>query len=60
MVHYMYGTVDTYGTFSSIGKKESLMTRNEQAKAALVLQPAFTCLKLAVKTLEQGVKYVQS
>ena len=22
-------------------------------------QPAFTCLKLAIETLEQGVKYVQ-
>ena len=23
-------------------------------------QPAFTCLKLTIETLEQGVKYVQS
>ena len=23
-------------------------------------QPAITCLKLAIETLEQGVKYVQS
>ena len=23
-------------------------------------QPAFTCSKLTIKTLEQGVKYVQS
>ena len=26
----------------------------------LVSQPAITCLKLTVETLEQGVKYVQS
>ena len=25
-----------------------------------VTQPAFTCSKLTIKTLEQGVKYVQS
>ena len=25
-----------------------------------VSQPAFTCSKLAIETLEQGVKYVQS
>ena len=25
-----------------------------------VFQPAFTCSKLTVETLEQGVKYVQS
>ena len=25
-----------------------------------VIRPAFTCSKLAIKTLEQGVKYVQS
>ena len=26
----------------------------------LVIQPAFTCLKLTIETLEQGMKYVQS
>ena len=26
----------------------------------IVSQPAFTCSKLTIKTLEQGVKYVQS
>ena len=25
-----------------------------------VTQPAFTCTKLTIETLEQGVKYVQS
>ena len=27
---------------------------------ALASQPAFTCSKLTIETLEQGVKYVQS
>ena len=26
----------------------------------VMFQPAFTCSKLTIKTLEQGVKYVQS
>ena len=26
---------------------------------AVLTQPAITCLKLAIETLEQGVKYVQ-
>ena len=26
----------------------------------LISQPAFTCSKLTIETLEQGVKYVQS
>ena len=25
-----------------------------------IIQPAFTCSKLTIETLEQGVKYVQS
>ena len=36
---------------------------NEQLKIDLqryVTQPEFTCSKLAIETLEQGVKYVQS
>ena len=26
----------------------------------MITQPVFTCSKLAIETLEQGVKYVQS
>ena len=29
-------------------------------KSDTISQPAFTCLKLTIETLEQGVKYVQS
>ena len=28
--------------------------------AMITTQPAFTCSKLTIETLEQGVKYVQS
>ena len=35
----------------------SLHIRDWEIKST---QPAFTCLKLTIKTLEQGVKYVQS
>ena len=31
-----------------------------QNKEVGVSQPAFTCSKLTIETLEQGVKYVQS
>ena len=27
---------------------------------SVIAQPAFTCSKLTIKSLEQGVKYVQS
>ena len=29
-------------------------------KIYIIYQPAFTCSKLTIETLEQGVKYVQS
>ena len=29
-------------------------------KSLIVTQPAFTCLKVTMETLEQGVKYAQS
>ena len=50
----------------------SRKSRNEFVKIIVLLnlsesipnvkfnQPTFTCLKLTIKTLEQGVKYVQS
>ena len=33
---------------------------NELIENHELSQPVFTCLKLTIKTLEQGVKYVQS
>ena len=32
----------------------------EKARDIATTQPAFTCSKLTIETLEQGVKYVQS
>ena len=32
----------------------------KENKWSAVFQPAFTCSKLAIETLEQGMKYVQS
>ena len=29
-------------------------------KLIVITQPVFTCIKLTIETLEQGVKYVQS
>ena len=37
-----------------------IMSHVFQGKSILYTQPAFISSKLAVKTLEQGVKYVQS
>ena len=33
---------------------------NKLQQNQVIPQPAFTCLKLKIETLEQGVKYVQS
>ena len=32
----------------------------EDLTKSITAQPAFTCSKLTIETLEQGVKYVQS
>ena len=41
--------------------RSSLRIRDKQYKTKIVSnQPAFTCSKLTIKTLEQGGKYVQS
>ena len=34
--------------------------KREKLKKYLISQPAITCLKLTIETVEQGVKYVQS
>ena len=36
------------------------MCKGENKKREDDTQPAFTCSKLTIETLEQGVKYVQS
>ena len=36
------------------------LKKRKQICAQLITQPAITCSKLAIETLEQGVKYVQS
>ena len=36
------------------------LTPNMKISTSDVTQPAFTCSKLTIETLEQGVKYVQS
>ena len=41
---------------ASLNKLEELLRDIASDK----IQPLFTCLKLAIKTLELGVKYVQS
>ena len=40
-------------------KKLHLKDYNEE-REVLASQPAITCSKLAIETLQQGVKYVQS
>ena len=37
-----------------------LVCLNNQAVIQAMSQPAFTCSKLTIETLEQGAKYVQS
>ena len=34
--------------------------QNGKFEAEVISQPAFTCSKLTIETIEQGVKYVQS
>ena len=52
--------------FSDVGKELSKitgkdhMTANDVKTDSASTQPAFTCSKLTIETLEQGVKYVQS
>ena len=41
-------------------KKKAVIIINFSDKYASTTQPAITCSKLTIKTLEQGVKYVQS
>ena len=36
------------------------MTASSPVKIKIMSQPAFTCSKLTIETLEQGVKYDQS
>ena len=41
---------------------EQIFIQNQQPQSIIHVrsQPAFTCSKLTIETLEQGVKYVQS
>ena len=39
---------------------ESDLAKTLHCVSPLITQPAFTCSKLTIETLEQGVKYVQS
>ena len=34
--------------------------KTQKSNVVVSIQPAITCLKLTIETLEQGVKYVQS
>ena len=38
----------------------SLMRKREQAMTNFLFQPTFTCSKLTIETLAQGLKYVSS
>ena len=50
--HYVVEKLRVYPRFENGNK--SIKINKERA------QPAFTCSKLTIETLEQGVKYVQS
>ena len=39
---------------------ESDLAKTLHCVSPLITQPAFTCSKLTIETLEKGVKYVQS
>ena len=41
-------------------KNKIMMKVYDSCSNYLLTQPAFTCSKLTIETLEQGVKYVQS
>ena len=41
-----------------IGNEDKILTRG--LYQVFSIQPAITCSKITIKTLEQGVKYVQS
>ena len=48
-------------TVSVLRKKEFYRSQNLcESNLFRVTQPAFTCLKLSIETLEQCVKYVRS
>ena len=40
--------------------KGRILRNASNALLVVTSQPAFTCLKLTIETLEQGVEYVQS
>ena len=42
------------------GNNKGCETNRHTIKKKVSAQPAFTCSKLTIETLEQGVKYVQS
>ena len=39
---------------------QAMLNGNGSKKTKVTSQPAITCSKLTIETLEQGVKYVQS
>ena len=41
-------------------KKKSICSESSVINPLMHTQPEFTCSKLTIETLEQGVKYVQS
>ena len=43
-----------------LGRKFPLDTKCQHTVKVMTFHPAFTCSKLTIETLEQGVKYVQS
>ena len=45
---------------SKQSEKETKIIKNIHMITRFITQPAFTCSKLTIETLEQGVKYVQS
>ena len=44
--------------FNTVNLSKSIAIRN--GEISVPSQPAFTCSKLTIETVEQGVKYVQS
>ena len=45
---------------NSLTKLENFLKQNHFCGSKTIPQPAFSCSKLTIETLEKGVKYVQS
>ena len=59
-LHVTYELADTYPCAALLSMMDSLWESDSKKRKLRLSQPAFTCSKLTIEILEQGVKYVQS